>query len=98
MSIVSNSWIGTALRRTFQCRMCRHVGAYAVLSVLAIEAAILIPSYWNYERDLLLRLESSGRAEILAIHHGAEFAGESDLPRLQRLLGTPGSNLLGATL
>ncbi|MCH8155106.1 MAG: hypothetical protein IH786_07555 [Proteobacteria bacterium] len=84
------------MRRTFECRMCRHVGAYAVLSVLAIEGAILIPSYWNYERDLLLRLESSGRAEILATHQDAEFAGESDLPRLERLLGTPGSNLLGA--
>ncbi len=78
--------------------MCRHVGAYAVLSVLAIEGAILIPSYWNYERDLLLRLESSGQAEIRATHRDAEFAGESDLPRLERLLGTPGSNLLGATL
>ena len=44
------SWIGATLRRTFECRMCRHVGAYAVLSVLAIEGAILIPSYWNYDR------------------------------------------------
>ena len=98
MRTISYFWIGAALRRTFECRMCRHVGAYAVLSVLAIEGAILIPSYWNYERDLLLRLESAGRAEILATHQIVEFAGASDLPRLERLLGTPGSNLLGATL
>ncbi len=90
------SWIGTALRRTLECRMCRHVGAYALLSVLVIEGAILIPSYWNYERDLLLRLESTGRAEILTAHHHAEFAGESELPMLERLLGAPGSSLLGA--
>jgi len=98
MRQISCSWIGAALRRTFECRMCRHIGAYAVLSVLAIEGAILIPSYWNYERDLLLRLESSGQAEILATHHNTKFTGESDLTMLERLLGTPGSNLLGATL
>ena len=78
--------------------MCRHVGAYAVLSVLVIEGAILIPSYWNYERDLLLRLERAGQAEILATHRNAKFASESELPALERLLGTPGSNLLGAIL
>ena len=76
--------------------MCRRIGAYAVLSVLIIEGAILIPSYWNYERDLLLRLESTGRAEILAARHHANFTGKSELPMLERLLGTPGSNLLGA--
>ena len=92
------SWIGTALRRTLKCRMCRHVGAFAVLSVVVVEGAILIPSYWNYERDLLLRLENAGRAEVLASQHDAEFRGESDLPMLERRLGAPGSNLLGAIL
>ncbi len=92
------SWLGAALRRTLKCRMCRHVGAYAVLSVLVVEGAILIPSYWNYERDLLLRLESAGRAEVLATHRVAEFTGESDLPMLERRLGAPGSSLLGAIL
>ncbi len=55
-------WIAATLRRSLKCRVCRHVGAYVVLSILAIEGAILIPSYWNYERDLLLRVESTGRA------------------------------------
>ena len=49
-------------------------------------------------RDLRLRLESTSRAEILATYHSAGIAGGGDLPRLERLLGTPGSNLLGATL
>ncbi len=86
------------MRRTLECRMCRHVGAYAVLSILAIEGAILIPSYWNYERDLLLRLESVGRAEILTTHHIVESASGGHLAPLERLLESPGSNLLGVIL
>ncbi len=98
MQNAAYSWIVTALQRTLKCRMCRHVGAFAVLSVVVVEGVILIPSYWNYERDLLLRLEDAGRAEVLASHHDAEFRGESELPALQRRLGAPGSSLLGAIL
>ena len=79
--------------------MCRHVGACVVLSILAIEGAILIPSYWNYQRDLLLRAESTGRAEILATFRNAGGARDVELLTLGRmLLGTPGSSLLGAVL
>lgn len=36
------------------------------LSILAVEAIVLIPSYRNYERDLLRRLEDVGHATIVA--------------------------------
>ena len=86
--------------------MCRRVGVYVVLSIVAIEAAILIPSYWNYERDLLLRLESMGRAEVAATYRGALFtsaegstSAEGDLLARGRLqIQSPDASLLGAVL
>ncbi len=79
--------------------MCRRIGAYVVLSILAIEGAILIPSYRNYERDLLLRLEGAGRAEMLATYRNAGHARERDLLTMGRLLsGSQGASLIGAVL
>ena len=56
------------IKTSLHCRLCRRIAAYVLLSIVAIEAAILIPSYRNYERDLLLRLESVGRAEVTAMY------------------------------
>ncbi len=86
--------------------MCRRVGAYVVLSIVAIEAAILIPSYWNYERDLLLRLESTGWAEVAATYRGTvSTSREGSTSRAGDLLARgrlqiqgPGASLLGAVL
>jgi diguanylate cyclase (GGDEF)-like protein len=49
------------LRRSFHawakqlagCRLCRNLTLAAFIAILAIEVAILIPSYRNYEEDLL---------------------------------------------
>jgi len=50
-----------------QCRLCRRIAAYVMLSIVVVEAAILVPSYRNYERDLLARLEHVGRTEIASL-------------------------------
>ncbi len=36
------------------------------LGILAVEAAILIPSYYRYKQDLLVRLEDSGNTAVIA--------------------------------
>ncbi len=78
------------LKGSFNCRICRRTAGYVFLSIIAVEAAVLVPSYRNYERDLLLRLESAGRAEIRATYRGNAHARERDLLTLGRLL-TQGS-------
>ena len=75
-----------SLKVSLQCRICRRIGAAVLLSILAIEAAILIPSYKNYERDLLLRLESAGRAEITATYRSTGHSRERDLLIMGRVL------------
>lgn len=42
-------WAG----RLAGCRLCRNLTVAAFAAILAIEAAILVPSYRNYEEDLL---------------------------------------------
>lgn len=47
-----------------RCRICRRVAWAVFLGIVVIEAAILIPSYVNYERDRLGGIEETGR-EVL---------------------------------
>ncbi len=35
-----------------------------MVSIILVEAAILVPSYRGYERDLLSKLQESGRATV----------------------------------
>ncbi len=58
------------LREVFACRLCRNVAFLVLASILIIEGAILVPSYHNYERDLLLRLDHVGRAIVSASLRG----------------------------
>ncbi len=50
------------LWRGLNCRLCRRVTAAVFAAIFVIEAVILVPSYRNYERDLLARLEEAGLA------------------------------------
>ncbi|MEE9139263.1 MAG: PAS-domain containing protein [Alphaproteobacteria bacterium] len=49
-------------RSLARCRLCWRVTLAVFVSIFVIEGVILIPSYHNYERDLLARLEQVGRA------------------------------------
>ncbi len=52
-------------------RLCWRITLAVFFAIFAVEAAILIPSYQNYERDLLARLNEVGRTAMstaLALH------------------------------
>jgi len=53
-----------------RCRLCRWIAASIFLSILAIEAAILVPSYQDYERDLRDRLEQVTLAVVASGYRG----------------------------
>ncbi|PKP70918.1 MAG: hypothetical protein CVT83_03360, partial [Alphaproteobacteria bacterium HGW-Alphaproteobacteria-5] len=59
-----------------RCRLCWRITAMVFLAIMVIEAAILIPSYRNYERD---RLASTFDAATAAVEAGYEVAGRPAL-------------------
>ncbi len=86
------------LRRFLRrCRLCLQIAATVFVAIVTVEAVILMPSYRSYERDLLRRIESVGRALI-----GAEFRhvdGDDPADLAARLRGaTGGSELVGVAL
>ena len=56
------------------------------LSIVIIEAVILIPSYHNYERDLLLRLEQVGRASIVSAFLAHKTPNDRKMSALERAI------------
>ncbi len=68
------------------CRLCRHVAFLVLISILLIEGAILVPSYLNYERDLLLRLEQVGGAIVSAAMRGKGHHGDRKIMNAARLM------------
>lgn len=78
--------ITSAAKIAFGYRLCRRIGLYVFLAIIVVEAAILIPSYRNYERDLLKSLESSAQAALSATFLKSSHASVSDLKLLGRIL------------
>ncbi len=74
------------LREVLACRLCRNVALMVLISILLVEGAILVPSYRNYERDLLLRLEQVGRAVISSALRGKGHHSDRDILLAARLM------------
>ena len=53
----------TIAKSLMQYRLCRRIAACVFLSIIAIEAIILVPSYYNYQSDLVRHLEQDGRSQ-----------------------------------
>ena len=68
-----------------------------MLSILVVETVILVPSYYNYERDLLSRLEHVGRTEIVTLFRSNPSATPDELLALTHTL-PKGSSVLGGVL
>ncbi|MDX1756196.1 MAG: EAL domain-containing protein [Marinobacter sp.] len=60
--------LGWATRQWFRqlaaCRLCRNVTLAVFVAILVIETLILVPSYRNYEEDLLRQYEAVARQGI----------------------------------
>jgi len=54
------------VRNLLQCRLCWKIACAVMVSILAIEIAVLIPSYQTHQRDLMAKLHASGRAAVIA--------------------------------
>ena len=77
-----------------KCRLCLRITLAVFLSILLIEAVILIPSYLGRERALVAELEAVGLAAMRAALHGEDAASVarlvSDLkepPQLKPVVG-----------
>ena len=76
------------LKEVLACRLCRNVALLVLVSILIIEGAILVPSYRNYERDLLLRLEHVGKAIVGAAMRSQGHGSKRQLLMAARLMVT----------
>jgi PAS domain-containing protein len=48
------------------CRLCQNVALLVLISILIVKGSISVPSYRNYDRDLLLRLGRVGETIVSA--------------------------------
>ena len=71
--MLSPSYHGGLIR----CRICWMVGLSAFASVVAIAAAILVPSYFSQRRDVLGALEMAGLSSVRALIDIADIAEPS---------------------
>ena len=78
--------LASIVRSSLQCRLCRRISVYVLLSIVVIEAVILLPSYHRYERDLLDRLHVSAQAAVEGAFLGKDDATAQELMRTVRLL------------
>jgi PAS domain S-box-containing protein len=60
-------------------RLCVRIAVIVFAGILMVEAAILIPSYYGYKEDLLVRLEESGK---IAVMSGMQEHAHDDFHRL----------------
>ncbi len=67
-------------------RLCRTVALTVFVSILIIEAIVLVPSYLRYETDLLDRLEDAGMTAAIAAFGPRAHASDRDLMLTGRLL------------
>lgn len=88
------SRIAGQIRTHLRCRLCWRVTLAVFAAIFVIEAAILIPSYRNQERNLLDGLDEICQAGVVAassyiLHHGrTELLGAlEDLTKRGKLVG-----------
>jgi PAS domain S-box-containing protein len=62
-----------------RCRLCARITLMVFAAILAVEAAIMIPSYRNYQHDLLKRLSEVGLATVSSVYRLGNHLGNETL-------------------
>jgi class 3 adenylate cyclase len=83
----------------FQARLSRHIVIWVFTSIVVVEIAILIPSYFRREHELLSKLENISREVFSALMYKIE-EGENPQPMLGIISKKlqPNSVILGVSL
>jgi len=82
---------------SLRCRLCWRVAAAVFLSILVVEAVILVPSYFNYRDDLVDRAVHGGEAALTALLSPVTTGSNGGRePYVHRVLAA-GERLPGAT-
>ncbi len=84
-----------SLLQPFRARLSRTVALGVLASIVAIEAIILIPSYWRRERELIDYTHRASTAKILAIARWSADSAESEPPiaLAKKLVGQTGDSI-----
>ncbi|MBT5049311.1 MAG: PAS domain-containing sensor histidine kinase [Rhodospirillaceae bacterium] len=86
----NGAMLASMIKSSLQCRLCNRIGLVVLLCIVVTEAAILIPSYLSYERDLLLRLERVSRAAVASNYSTRPNATPQEILILSRTLERKG--------
>jgi len=72
MSLPRPNRLIRSIKLPSRSRLCWRIMLVVFMAIFVVEAAILIPSYQNYERDLLARINDVGRNAMSAalVLHG----------------------------
>ena len=72
MSLPRPNRLIRSIKLLSRSRLCWRITLVVFMAIFAVEAVILIPSYQNYERDLLARINDVGRNAMSAalVLHG----------------------------
>lgn len=68
------------------------------LSILAVEAIVLVPSYTNFQKDLLSRLEHVGRATAIAVLSLQAHSSDRDALINARVMAHNSNEIVGGAL
>jgi diguanylate cyclase (GGDEF)-like protein len=91
-------FVTTTGRSVLRSKLGLRLAMTVFLSIAAVEAVILVPSYLNYERDLMDRLAHVGNAAVMASFTIHAHANERDLGVYARILISGSDELTGIAL
>lgn len=89
---------GKSAHRAHRSKLGLRLALTVFLSIAVVEAVVLVPSYRNYESDLLERLAHAGGAAVMATFGSHAHATERDLGIYAKIMIAGSDELTGIAL